>query len=40
LGLSFVGPPKKINILSILPLSVGLLQMKKIKEVGVDIIYK
>jgi hypothetical protein len=35
LGFSFVGPPsKKIEILSILPPSVGLLPMKKSKEGG------
>ena len=38
LGFSFVGPPaKKINILSILPPSVGLLWMKKSKEGGEEI---
>jgi hypothetical protein len=34
---SSVGPPKKIDILSILPLSVGLLPMKKSKEVGEEV---
>ncbi len=38
LGFSFVRPPaKKINILSILPPSVGLLRMKKSKEGGEEI---
>ncbi len=36
-GLSFVGPPNFFYILSILPLSVGLLPMKKSKEVGEEI---
>ncbi len=38
LGISFIEPPaKKIDILSILPLSVGLLPMKKSKEGGEQI---
>ena len=38
LGFSLVGlPTKKNDILSILPLSVGLLPMKKSKEVGEEI---